>query len=155
MNSYPGAWAAGMSASLISATTRIPAAQPIWGSSPTASPAMFLSARPPHSRKNIPACRPPSALTQPQMLSAAAGGSLGALLIVGANPLEIGTLDLASLKNTFIVVQDLFLTETAAAADVVFPAASLYEKTGTVTNTYGDLQLVRKAADKRRREAGF
>ena len=46
------------------------------------------------------------------------------------------------------MVQDLFLTETAAAADVVFPAASLYEKTGTVTNTYGDLQLVRKAADK-------
>jgi NADH-quinone oxidoreductase subunit G len=87
-------------------------------------------------------------LTQPQMLSAAAGGSLDALLIVGANPLEIGTLDLASLKNTFVVVQDLFLTKTAAAADVVFPAASLYEKTGTVTNTYGDLQLVRKAADK-------
>lgn len=87
-------------------------------------------------------------LTQPQMLSAAAGGSLGALLIVGANPLELGTVNLSSLKNTFIVVQDLFLTETAAAADVVFPATSLYEKTGTVTNTYGDLQLVRKAADK-------
>jgi NADH-quinone oxidoreductase subunit G len=44
-------------------------------------------------------------------------------------------------------VQDLFLTETAALADVVFPAASLYEKTGTVTNTYGDVQLVKKAAD--------
>jgi len=87
-------------------------------------------------------------LTQPQMLSAAAGGSLGALLIVGANPLELGTVDLSALKNTFIVVQDLFLTQTAAAADVVFPAATLYEKTGTVTNTYGDLQLVRKAVDK-------
>jgi NADH-quinone oxidoreductase subunit G len=87
-------------------------------------------------------------LTQPQMLSAVAGGKLEALLIVGANPLEIGTLDLSSLKNKFVVVQDLFLTKTAAAADVVFPAASLYEKTGTVTNTFGDLQLVRKAADK-------
>jgi len=87
-------------------------------------------------------------LTQPQMLSAAAGGSLGALMVVGANPLELGTVDLSALKNTFIVVQDLFLTQTAAAADVVFPAATLYEKTGTVTNTYGDLQLVRKAADK-------
>lgn len=87
-------------------------------------------------------------LTQPQMLSAATGSSLEALLIVGANPLEIGTFDTASLKNTFVVVQDMFLTKTAAAADVVFPAASLYEKTGTVTNTYGDLQLVRKAADK-------
>jgi NADH-quinone oxidoreductase subunit G len=87
-------------------------------------------------------------LTQPQMLSAAAGGSLGALLIVGANPLKNSTVNLTSLKNTFVVVQDLFLTETAVAADVVFPAASLYEKTGTVTNSYGDLQLTRKAADK-------
>jgi NADH-quinone oxidoreductase subunit G len=41
----------------------------------------------------------------------------------------------------------MFLTETAKLADVVFPAANLYEKAGTVTNTYGDLQLVKKAAD--------
>ena len=40
--------------------------------------------------------------------------------------------------------QDIFLTETAALADVVLPAASLYEKTGTMTNTYGDVQLTRK-----------
>ena len=53
-----------------------------------------------------------------------------------------------SLKNTFVIVQDLFLTETAALADVVFPAASLYEKSGTVTNTFGDVQLVKKAADR-------
>jgi NADH-quinone oxidoreductase subunit G len=86
-------------------------------------------------------------LNQPQMLSAAAGGSLQALLIVGANPLEIATFDTASIKGKFVVVTDMFLTQTAAAADVVFPAASLYEKTGTVTNTYGDIQLVRKAAD--------
>ena len=45
-------------------------------------------------------------------------------------------------------MQDLFLTETAALADVVLPAASLYEKSGTVTNTFGDIQLVRKAADR-------
>jgi len=45
-------------------------------------------------------------------------------------------------------VQDMFLTETAQFADVVLPAANLYEKTGTVTNTYGDLQLVKKAADR-------
>jgi NADH-quinone oxidoreductase subunit G len=87
-------------------------------------------------------------LNAPQMLSAAAGGSLEALLIVGANPLKNSSVNLASLKNTFVMVQDLFLTETASAADVVFPAASLYEKTGTVTNSYGDLQLTRKAADK-------
>ena len=51
-------------------------------------------------------------------------------------------------KDTFLIVQDLFLTETAALADVVFPAASLYEKSGTVTNTFGDIQIVRKAADR-------
>ena len=45
-------------------------------------------------------------------------------------------------------MQDLFLTETAALADVVLPAASLYEKSGTVTNTFGDIQIVRKAADR-------
>ena len=45
-------------------------------------------------------------------------------------------------------MQDLFLTETAALADVVFPAASLYEKSGTVTNTYGEVQMVKKAADR-------
>ena len=51
-------------------------------------------------------------------------------------------------KDTFVVVQDMFLTETAALADVVLPAANLYEKSGSVTNTYGDLQLVKKAADR-------
>jgi NADH-quinone oxidoreductase subunit G len=70
------------------------------------------------------------------------------LLVVGANPVKTRSLDPASLKNTFIIALDLFLTETAALADVVLPAASLYEKTGTVTNTFGDVQLVQKAADK-------
>src|SRR3569833_2298455 len=45
-------------------------------------------------------------LNQPQMLSSAAGGSLQALLIVGANPLEIDTFDTASLKGKFVVVTD-------------------------------------------------
>jgi NADH-quinone oxidoreductase subunit G len=52
------------------------------------------------------------------------------------------------LKKTFVIVQDIFLTETAALADVVFPAASLYEKTGTVTNAFGDVQMASKAADR-------
>ncbi len=86
--------------------------------------------------------------TQPEMFAAAANGGLSALLVVGANPLSDGSVDLSTLKNTFVVVQDIFLTETAALADVVFPAASLYEKSGTVTNTFGDLQLARKAADR-------
>jgi NADH-quinone oxidoreductase subunit G len=84
----------------------------------------------------------------PQMLDAAATGDLGALLIVGANPMSRAKKDPTAFKNTFLVVQDLFLTETAALADVVLPAASLYEKSGTVTNTFGDVQIVRKAADR-------
>jgi NADH-quinone oxidoreductase subunit G len=82
--------------------------------------------------------------TVQQMIEAATGGSLGALLVMGANPLAKA----GALKGTFLIVQDLFLTETAALADVVLPAASLYEKSGTVTNTYGDVQLVKKAADR-------
>ena len=84
----------------------------------------------------------------PQMLDAAAAGDLGALLVVGANPVSHAKLDPSILQHTFLIVQDLFLTETAALADVVFPAASLYEKSGTVTNTFGDIQIVRKAADR-------
>jgi NADH-quinone oxidoreductase subunit G len=44
-------------------------------------------------------------------------------------------------------VHELFLTETAQQADVVFPAASAYEKDGSVTNTSGQIQLLRKAAE--------
>jgi NADH-quinone oxidoreductase subunit G len=86
-------------------------------------------------------------LSLPQMLDAAGNGQLAALLAVGANPVAKLCLDPAALKNTFIVAQELFLTETAALADVVFPAASLYEKSGTATSTFGDVQVVRKGAD--------
>ena len=57
-------------------------------------------------------------------------------------------MDANALKDTFVVVQDMFLTETAALADVVLPAANLYEKSGSVTNSYGDLQQVKKAGDR-------
>jgi NADH-quinone oxidoreductase subunit G len=73
---------------------------------------------------------------------------LGALLVVGADPVAKLGVSPAALQNTFVIVADIFLTQTAALADVVFPAASLYEKTGTVTNTFGDVQLARKAADR-------
>ena len=86
--------------------------------------------------------------SQLEMLQAAANGELGALFVVGANPVASQNVDPGTLKKTFVVVADIFLTETAALADVVFPAASLYEKTGTVTNTFGDVQMVRKAADR-------
>ena len=44
-------------------------------------------------------------------------------------------------------MQDLFLTETAELADIVLPAASAYEKNGTMTNSSGEVQLVRKGGD--------
>ena len=83
-----------------------------------------------------------------EMFDAAGRGDVSALYVVGSNPVARYGVDASALKNTFLVVQDMFLTETAVLADVVFPAANLYEKAGTVTNTYGDLQLVKKAADK-------
>ena len=83
-----------------------------------------------------------------EMFDAAGRGDLAALYVVGANPISRYGVDPAALKNTFVVVQEMFLTETAQLADVILPAANLYEKAGTVTNTYGDLQLVRKAADR-------
>jgi len=84
------------------------------------------------------------------MLAAAAKGDLRALYVVGANPVKtfgisatggrLGKLDL-------LIVQDLFLTETAQLADIVLPAAATYEKNGTMTNTAGEVQLVRKGGD--------
>jgi NADH-quinone oxidoreductase subunit G len=84
----------------------------------------------------------------PEIFAAAAQGELGALLVVGANPAADPAVDAEVLRYSFVVVQDIFLTETAALADVVLPSASLYEKTGTVTNTFGDVQMVKKAADR-------
>ena len=82
------------------------------------------------------------------MFDAAAAGNLSALYVVGSNPIKRFGIDPGTLANTFLIVQDLFLTETAQLADVVFPAANLYEKSGSVTNSYGDVQLVSKAVDK-------
>ena len=83
-----------------------------------------------------------------EMFDAAAAGDLSALYIVGANPVLRYGIDPTALKNTFVVVHEMFMTETALLADVVLPAANLYEKAGSVTNHYGDLQLVSKAGDR-------
>jgi NADH-quinone oxidoreductase subunit G len=56
-------------------------------------------------------------------------------------------IDPFALSKTFVVVQDMFLTETANIANVVLPAANAYEKSGTYTNTCGDLQLIKKAGE--------
>jgi len=82
-----------------------------------------------------------------QMFDKAAAGELAALYVVGSNPVRRYGADPSALKDTFVVVQDMFLTETASLADVILPAANLYEKSGSVTNSYGDLQAVKKAGD--------
>ena len=83
-----------------------------------------------------------------EIFEAAGRGELSALYVVGSNPVSRYSVDPAVLKDTFVVVQDMFLTETAQFADVILPAANLYEKSGSVTNSYGDLQLVNKAGDR-------
>jgi NADH-quinone oxidoreductase subunit G len=94
------------------------------------------------------AIAPPAAgLTLPQMFDAAKAGNLRALYVVGANPVGRLDIDPSTLKKTFVVVQDMFLTETAAIADVVLPAANAYEKAGTFTNTCGDIQILKKAGE--------
>ena len=86
-------------------------------------------------------------LTLPEMVESAKAGNLKAFYVVGANPIEQFGIDPFVFSNSFVVVQDMFLTETAVIADVVLPAANAYEKSGTFTNTCGDLQLVKKAGE--------
>lgn len=78
-------------------------------------------------------------LALPEMLAA----GLDVLWVVGANPLKKAGVEFR--RPGFMVVQDLFLTETAAAADIVLPAASAYEKDGTVTSVCGEVQRLRRA----------
>ncbi len=87
-------------------------------------------------------------MTAPEMVEAAHSGKLKALYVVGANPLfHFGKRDGSRGSIELLIVHELFLTETAQQADIVFPAASAYEKEGTVTNTSGELQLLHKAAE--------
>jgi NADH-quinone oxidoreductase subunit G len=86
-------------------------------------------------------------LTLPEMVEAAKAGKVRALYVVGSNPIGRLNIDPFAFSKSFLAVQDMFLTETANIADVVLPAANLYEKTGTCTNTCGDLQLVKKAGE--------
>jgi formate dehydrogenase alpha subunit len=89
-------------------------------------------------------------LTVGEMVEAC-GKTIKAMYILGENPVlsdpdanqvmhELESLD-------FLVVQDIFLTETAQLADVVLPAASFAEKDGTFSNTERRVQLVRKAVE--------
>ena len=82
-----------------------------------------------------------------QMMDAAKGGRLKALYVVGSNPVARYNVDPFALSKTFVIVQEMFPTETAAIADVVLPVANAYEKMGTCTNTAGDVQLLKKAGE--------
>lgn len=78
-------------------------------------------------------------------------GSLKAMYIIGENPV-LSDPNSAHVVQTlkdldFLVVQDIFLTETAELADVVLPAASFAEKDGTFVNTERRVQRVRKAIE--------
>ncbi len=86
-------------------------------------------------------------LNTEEMFVAAKAGNLKALYVVGSNPVGRLKADPFALHNTFVVVQDMFLTETAMIADVILPPANAYEKSGTFTNTCGDVQILKKAGD--------
>lgn len=90
-------------------------------------------------------------LKSTEMIESASEGKLKALYIMGENPMltdpNIEHTRKALGKLDFLVVQDIFLTETAALADVVLPATCFAEKTGTFINTERKVQLVRKAVE--------
>ncbi len=88
-------------------------------------------------------------LTATEMIKAAKQGKIKALYIMGENPL-VSEPDLKDVKDSlggldFLVVQDIFPTETAQLATVVLPAVSFAEKDGTFTNTERRIQMVVKA----------
>ena len=88
-------------------------------------------------------------LTVTEILDAVHHGDIKGMYILGENPamsdpdLNHAREALAMLEH--LVVQDIFLTETANYADVILPAAAFYEKNGTVTNTNRQVQIGRAA----------
>ncbi len=88
---------------------------------------------------------PNPGLTVVEIAHAAADGKLKGMYIMGENPFisdpNVAHVRDAFLGLDFLVVQDIFLTETAEAADVILPASSYFEKNGTYTNTDRRVQL--------------
>ena len=90
-------------------------------------------------------------LTLSEIIHGGSKGTIKFLYITGENPMMTDP-DLRKVRQSlesleFLVVQDIFLTETAALADVVLPASSFAEKDGTFTNTERRIQRVRKAIE--------
>ncbi len=94
---------------------------------------------------------PKPGLTATEMINEAADGKLKALYIMGENPIITDPNMHHTIKalNTLelLVVQDIFMTETAAMADVILPATCSFEKNGTFTNTERRVQRVRKVVE--------
>ncbi len=90
-------------------------------------------------------------LTVTEITDAAINGRIKAVYIMGENPVLSDPDQSHTVKGLnsldFLVVQDIFLTETAELADVVFPATCYAEKDGTFTNTERRVQRVRKAVE--------
>jgi formate dehydrogenase major subunit len=88
-------------------------------------------------------------LTVTEILDAVHAGDIRGMYISGENPAmsdpDVGHAREALAKLEHLVVQDIFLTETANFADVILPAAAFYEKSGTVTNTNRQVQIGRPA----------
>ncbi|MHA1597215.1 MAG: formate dehydrogenase subunit alpha, partial [Alphaproteobacteria bacterium] len=90
-------------------------------------------------------------LTVVEMMAAARTGALKGMYIMGENPAMSDPdaaqtrVALATLKH--LVVQDIFLTETAHFADVVLPASAFAEKTGSFTNSNRQVQLARQVIE--------
>jgi formate dehydrogenase alpha subunit len=94
---------------------------------------------------------PKPGLTLMEIMAAAGSGAVKALYIMGENPL-LSDPDLHHVKKELqnlelLVVQDIFMTETAQIADVVLPVTSFAEKDGTFSNTERRVQRVRKAIE--------
>jgi formate dehydrogenase major subunit len=93
-----------------------------------------------------------------EMFNAAQEGKLKAMYLIGENPL-LSDADANHIKEAiqnldFLVVQDIFLTETAELADVVLPATTFAEKDGTFTNTERRVQRIRKVLNPRGNSRG-
>ncbi len=86
-----------------------------------------------------------------QMTHSGPQGPIRGLLIMGENPMlsdpHLDKVEATLAGLAFLAVSDLFMTETAAMADVVFPAASFAEKRGTFTNSERRVQMVRQAIE--------
>ena len=94
---------------------------------------------------------PQPGLTVVEIMSAVLDGQIKAMFMMGENPFlsdpNINKVKKCLAAMDFLVVQDIFLTETAVYADVILPGTSFPEKTGTYTNTDSRVQLARKAIE--------